>query len=244
MDSCAVPDPLFADPRLAGIYDELEADRSDLDHYDAILAELGATSVLDVGCGTGVLARRLAARGLTVVAVDPAAASIDVARSKPGADLVTWLHADATRLPAMSVDAAVMTGNVAQVFITDEECQSTLVGIRHAVRDGGHLVFETRYPAYRAWEEWMETPTEVTPTSAGPVEYSIEILSAEMPLLSFRQRYRFLTDGTELTSDSTLCFRDRAEIERTLVAAGFATVDVRDAPDRPGREFVFIARAV
>ena len=41
---------------------------------------------------------------------------------------------------------------------------------------------------------------------------------------------------------STLRFRTRAEVEASLVAAGFAVADVRDAPDRPGRELVFLAR--
>jgi hypothetical protein len=39
-----------------------------------------------------------------------------------------------------------------------------------------------------------------------------------------------------------LRFRDRAEIEDDLAVHGFTTIAVRDAPDRPGREHVFIAR--
>ncbi|URN18924.1 SAM-dependent methyltransferase, partial [Streptomyces sudanensis] len=45
-----------------------------------------------------------------------------------------------------------------------------------------------------------------------------------------------------LTSESTLRFRRREEVEADLVARGFVVEDVRDAPDRPGREFVFVAR--
>ncbi len=37
-----VPDQIFADPRLAAIYDDFNRDRSDLDHYEAIVDELGA----------------------------------------------------------------------------------------------------------------------------------------------------------------------------------------------------------
>src|SRR4029078_13189248 len=33
------PDPLFADPRLAGIYDALETDRADLGAYTALAGE-------------------------------------------------------------------------------------------------------------------------------------------------------------------------------------------------------------
>jgi SAM-dependent methyltransferase len=51
-----VPDPIFDDPRLARIYDPGDPDRSDLLAYDAVVDELGARSVLDVGCGTGTFA--------------------------------------------------------------------------------------------------------------------------------------------------------------------------------------------
>jgi hypothetical protein len=50
-----------------------------------------------------------------------------------------------------------------------------------------------------------------------------------------------VTDGAILTSDSTLRFRSRDEVESSLLATGYRVLDVRDAPDRPGREFVFIA---
>ena len=56
------PDALFADPRLAVLYDALDGDRSELDAYEALVDEAGARSVVDVGCGTGSLAVRLAAR--------------------------------------------------------------------------------------------------------------------------------------------------------------------------------------
>jgi len=49
-------------------------------------------------------------------------------------------------------------------------------------------------------------------------------------------------DGEVLTSDSTLRFRGRDEIERTLLEDGCVVDDVQGAPDRPGRELVFIAR--
>jgi hypothetical protein len=52
----------------------------------------------------------------------------------------------------------------------------------------------------------------------------------------------FEADGSILTSDSTLRFRRRDEITVSLMSAGFVLEDVRDAPDRPGRELVFVAR--
>jgi SAM-dependent methyltransferase len=111
-----VVDAGFEHPRLAAIYDALDSDRSDLDVYVAIAAELGATRVLDIGCGTGTFALLLAERGYEVIGVDPARASLDVARGKPGAERVRWIEGDATRLPPLQVDLGTMTGNVAQAI--------------------------------------------------------------------------------------------------------------------------------
>jgi 2-polyprenyl-3-methyl-5-hydroxy-6-metoxy-1,4-benzoquinol methylase len=91
-----VPDAIFADARLVLVYDAFDGPRDDLATYVAIAEELGADRVLDVGCGTGCLAIALAGTGRTVTGVDPAAASLDVARSKDGSVAVTWIHGDAT----------------------------------------------------------------------------------------------------------------------------------------------------
>jgi len=239
------PDPLFADRRLAATYDVFEGDRRDLDAYEHIVDEFGARSVLDLGCGTGEFACRLAARQIEVTGVDPAPASLEIARSKPGSQRVTWIMGDATVLAPRQVDMAVMTGNVAQVFIGDEEWMATLDGIRGALRRNGHLVFETRDPSRRAWTEW--TPDQTLQRAAMPngevVETWCEVTSVDSDLVTFVWTNRFESDGSTIKSESTLRFRSRNEVERSLETAGYTLIDVRDAPDRPGREMVFIARA-
>src|SRR5438445_11537712 len=112
-----VPDNIFEHPRLAAIYDALDADRSDLDVYVAIAEELGARRVLDVGCGTGTFALLLADRGLEVTGLDPARGSLEVARTKPGSERVRWICGDAKALPAMQVDLATMTRNGGQAQV-------------------------------------------------------------------------------------------------------------------------------
>lgn len=240
-----MPDAIFANPRLAAIYDPLDPDRSDLTAYAAMAAEFGARSVLDVGCGTGTLACLLAGRGLEVTGVDPAAASLAVARAKPGANAVRWLHGDATSLPPLlQVDLAVMTGNVAQVFTTDDEWSATLRGLHAALRPGGRLVFETRDPARQAWLGWTreQSFTRKQIEGAGMVQSWHELTDVSGQLVSFRSVVVFEADGAVLTSDSTLRFRDRDEVAASLAAQGYRLDDVRDAPDRPGLEFVFVAR--
>jgi SAM-dependent methyltransferase len=237
------PDAIFAEPRLAEIYDALDADRSDLEAYAALVEELGAHAVLDIGCGTGTFACLLAQRGKAVVAVDPAAASLDVARRKPGAEGVRWIHGAAETLPPLQVDLALMTGNVAQVFVTDEAWRSALRAVRVALRPGGHFVFETRDAAKRAWERWpADSRRPLDLPGVGRVETWCELTAVDLPLVSFRHHFAFQTDGATVVSDSTLRFRERDELASDLEAAGFRVAEMRDAPDRPGLEFVFIAQ--
>jgi ubiquinone/menaquinone biosynthesis C-methylase UbiE len=110
-----MPDECFGHPRLAAIYDPLDPDRSDLDAYLRTAEEFKARRVLDIGCGTGVFALLLADR-IEVVGVDPAPASIDVARAKPGSERVRWIRGDATDLPSLQVDLSTMTANVARAI--------------------------------------------------------------------------------------------------------------------------------
>ncbi|MFF8609502.1 class I SAM-dependent methyltransferase [Streptomyces sp. NPDC015346] len=237
-------DDCFGHPRLAAIYDPLDPDRSDLDTYLRMAEEFGTQQVLDIGCGTGVFALLLADRGADVVGIDPAQASVDVARAKPGSERVRWICGDATALPPLQVDLATMTANVAQEIVDPDTWQKTLRGAYEALRPGGHLVFETRDPARRAWEEWTrENSYHVTEIpSVGSVERWVQLTEVSWPLVTFRWTYVFAADGQALTSDSTLRFREREEVETDLVTQGYAVEDVRDAPDRPGKEFVFLAR--
>ena len=238
-----MPDAIFAHPRLALVYDAFDGDRNDLTAYLGIADELGADRVLDVGCGTGCLAVLLADSGRVVVGVDPAEASLEIAKSKDRTGRITWIHGDAASVPALGADLAVMTGNVAQVFLTDDDWTQALQGIHAALRPGGHLVFETRRPEHRVWEEWAAATAPVTldVPEIGSVEQRLELTDVSLPLVSFRLTYRFLSDGAVITSNSTLRFRDRGEVETSLAANGYRVLDVREAPDRPGREFVFIA---
>ena len=238
-------DALFEHPRLAAVYDALDPDRSDLDAYALIVTELGAGLVLDLGCGTGTFALMLAERGVAVVGLDPAAASLDVARGKPGGDRVRWVHGDATALPEDlegRVDLAVMTGNVAQAIVDEQDWVTTLAVARRCLRSGGHLVFETRRPARRGWEEWTreqsETLTEVS--GHGSIRHWVQLAKVNLPLVTF-EAVRVFNDQI-LTSTSTLRFRSEDEVTASLVATGYEVDEVREAPDRPGRELVFVAR--
>ncbi|SRR5581483_10672516 len=234
---------MFENQRLADVYDPLDPDRSDLDLYLGLAERFGARSVLDIGCGTGTFAILLAERGVEVTGVDPANASLNVARRKPGAEKVRWIHGDATTVPAMEVDMATMTANVAQVFVTDEEWAATLSAAYRLLKPGGHLVFETRDPRREAWRKWTPEHTHgrVEIPGVGWIETWNELTDVRGDLVSFRGTIVFESDGAVLHSESTLRFRGQGEVTASLETAGFTVSEILDAPDRPGREFVFVA---
>jgi SAM-dependent methyltransferase len=226
------------------LYDPLDTDRGDLDVYAAMAAEFGARDVLDIGCGTGVLACLLAGRGHSVTGLDPALASLDIARGKPFADRVRWIHGTVAALPdELRFDLVTMTGNVAQVFLSDAGWAEVTSAAHRALRPGGRLVFETRDPARQAWREWDRAHTHVKTgiPGVGGFEGWTEVTDVSGEFVTFRATYVFASDGAVLTADSTLRFRPRAAVAHSLTVAGFTVDEVRDAPDRPGKEFVFIA---
>ncbi|WP_404370460.1 methyltransferase domain-containing protein [Kytococcus sedentarius] len=66
----------------AASYEALNPADDDYRFYAHLAQQLGATRVLDLGCGTGVLARMLTAQGCVVTGIDPDESMLQVARSK------------------------------------------------------------------------------------------------------------------------------------------------------------------
>ncbi len=60
-------------------------------------------------------------------------------------------------------------------------------------------------------------------------------------LVTFQWKIIFESDGSTFESSSTLRFHNLPAIEDSLAATGFVLDEVRDAPDRPDQEIVFLA---
>jgi hypothetical protein len=165
-----------------------------------------------------------------------------VSTRQGSAHRVRWIHGDSSVLPSHAADLATMTGNVAQVFLDDEAFSTALGDIRRAVYPNGRVVFEVRDPGPRAWRAWnrKEAYRRTEIGDAGVVASWADLLDVSLPFVTFRWTYQFEDSGQEISSDSTLRFRSREEVEQCVTRSGLIVDDVRDAPDRPGLEFVFV----
>ena len=214
----------FTDPRLVAIYDTVNAYAADAQpgFYRELAADLDAASIIDVGCGTGLITRELAGRGYRVTGVDPAQAMIDAARHGTHGDLVRWITGDASHIGTPGADLAMMTGHVAQFFISDRSWHAALTALRRALRPGGRLAFESRNPGVREWERWTRQASWFAddPT-AGQIEVWSEVHDVRDGVVSYANHYAFAS-GERLVSQNRLRFRTEEELRRSLAAASFA----------------------
>ena len=212
----------YTDIRLVELYDLTNSGRDDTAFYRVLADELGAQRIIDLGCGTGVLTRLLATSDRQVTGVDPSPQMLDVARRNDHDRRVAWVEGTSAVLSTLDADLALMTGNVAQIFLDDAEWTATLADLARAVRPGGHLAFESRNLVARGWESWIpEHSRSVSATPFGPVEEWLTLDRVDLPLVSFSGHNRFLDTGEYEVVLSTLRFRSLGELATSLEAAGF-----------------------
>jgi SAM-dependent methyltransferase len=238
----------FHDPRLVALYDRLNPPGDDANFYISLAGELGAERVIDLGCGTGIIACELARRGHDVIGVDPSREMLGVARGRDAGGLVRWVEGDASDLEDIDADLAIMSAHVAQVIHDEVAWRRTLAGLQRGLRSGGRLAFESRNPDARAWLGWVPESSyqRHDDVSDGPLDVWFELNEAAGDLVRYEIHYRFGRTGEELVSPGTLRFRSRASLTQSLGEAGFSVQDVFGDWDRSplsatSPELIFLA---
>lgn len=113
----------------------------------ALLGDVRGRRILDLGCGTGVLARRLWRAGARVMGVDGSEAFLERARRRVGGDEIPWAVVDALDEHAVqslgSFDAVVCT----MVLMDLPDIAPLFRGARRLLA-GGPLVVVTAHPSF------------------------------------------------------------------------------------------------
>jgi SAM-dependent methyltransferase len=215
--------------RLAGVYDEIVVDpchgawASFLDELWAADEE-GVQSVLDVCCGTGLLAAELVRRGYQVWGVDASAAMLARARRLLGPD-ATLVQATLPELPVEGVfDAAVSTFDGLN-YLAPADLRLTFAALAVRLRPGGWLVFDVHTDA-------MMEFTVVNPVVAGEAEGNRFVISSTVDSAG-----RTCDTSIELAPDGggapfserhRQYFHGAPAIRAALAGAGFAVESVKD----------------
>ena len=239
----------FTDPRLVAIYDTANAYAPDTQSrfYSHTAKDQHAGIVVDLGCGTGLITCALAEQGLRVIGIDPAPAMVEIARRRPFGDRVHWIVGEVDRLGRPGADLAIMTGHVAQFFLTDRSWRDALARLHAALRPGGRLAFESRNPSAREWEGWTPRASRsVEDPNAGQIEIWSEIHQVRGGIVSYAIHYVFARTGDEVVSPISLRFRTAAELTQSLAAAGFEVEHIfgdwgRHPVEPRSRELIVVA---
>ena len=196
--------------------------------YGSLAQGIGGR-VLDVACGSGLVALPLAALGLAVTGVDLSLPMLAHARRKALEQRLSipFIAADARALPlAGQFDFAFLTGNAFMAFLTEADQQQLLHGLRHALRNGGTLAFETRNPTghdltdSRAEELWFDY---VNADGAQVAVSGTQRYDAQTQVLHWTtvRRWRDAAGGHEKVTRIACKFTNQSDLNALLQEAGF-----------------------
>ena len=143
-----------------------------------LLGSVAGEHVLDVACGNGQFARKLAELGATVVAIDAAEGMVRNARARsaPESGGIEYHVMDATDEAALlalgerSFDAAVCTMAIMDIASVGPLARA----LRRLLRPGGRLVFSVQHPCFNSPN--MRMTAEVEDRDGDVVtDYSIRV---------------------------------------------------------------------
>jgi predicted TPR repeat methyltransferase len=215
--------------RLAGLYDEIVVEPC---HglWASFLDELwssdpdGVRVVLDLCCGTGLLAGELIVRGYRIVGVDASDEMLAVARARLGE------HGALIRetLPSLTVggvfDAAVCTFDGLN-YLTPDELRLTAAAVARSLRPAGWFVFDLH-------TDGMMDFTLANPVVAGESAGNDFVISSvvDRKARTCHTKIEVMRprDGDPFSERHVQYFHADEDVRAVLLAAGFAVIAVND----------------
>jgi SAM-dependent methyltransferase len=180
--------------------------------------------VADIGCGTGLYSRQLAAAGATVICTDPSQAMLDQLPDDPALVLVRGSAQDIAEhrvtLPAKHLDAIVIKESIHHVPASER--QAVLRGLAALLAPGGRIIIvmlpgSITYPLFTAALERFESiqpdPADIAATlSSAGLQTELAYDSYELTL----EKNRYLSMVRNRYMSLLATFSD-AEIEHGII---------------------------
>ncbi len=160
--------------QLASVYDEIYQTLFDYDKeyaiYQGFLSKYQAESILEIGCGTGHLAKRFIADGYDYMGLDLNQEMLDIAAQNvlqkgQNTEGRYFQQADMRnfQLPT-TFDAALITGRTISYLLTNPDILSCFQSIKSCLKPNGLLIFDAidAVPPFNAFEKVAKTTLETT----------------------------------------------------------------------------------
>ena len=130
---------------LARVYHEMYQHVFDYDKefffYDSILKKNNCKKILEVGCGSGMLARRFLKNGYDYLGLDLSREMLDIARSEINSD--SFVQCDMRNLSFdQQFDSVLITGRSIAYLTENMDIIITLSGVHNSLKDNGLFVFD------------------------------------------------------------------------------------------------------
>lgn len=233
-----MPDPYA---HLAGVYDELVVDPCFASWADFLTDQWrfdpdGVRAVLDVCCGTGLMAAELQSRGYDVAGLDASTQMLVRARERlgPSVELVETFLPRLPQPPSLAgpFDAMVSTFDGFN-YLRLPELQTSLLTLAERLRPGGWLVFDVLTDAALS----VAADNPVVLGQLGGARYSVTYVVAGRTcrsIMTFEEEGR---SGTGFTEEHIQYAHTDDDLRAALTAAGLtvsATTDeYTDVPAGP-----------
>ena len=218
----------FSDSRLVEIYNTVNPIEGYKDFYKALAKNLSASSIVDIGCGSGLLTCELAKEGYQLIGVEPSKEMLKLARRSPCGGQVKWIEGGVEQLKNFEADLVIMTGHVAQFFLDDATWRTALSSIYNALGPDGYVAFESRNPNVQPFADWPTKAShrKLNDPIVGKIEWWHEMLDVQYDQVKYEIHYLFVEAEEELVSLCQLRFRTQNELRRSLVDTGFIVENI------------------
>jgi SAM-dependent methyltransferase len=198
----------------------------------------GVRSVLDICCGTGILASEFVRKGYQVVGVDASDAMLAVARARLGGAV----ELSRMTLPDLTVegvfDAAVCTFDGLN-YLTPDELRSTMGAVAGRLRPDGWFVFDLHTDATM---DWTIANGVVAGESAGNAFVITNVVDRGSRTCDTTIEVTRPRDGAPFRERHRQYFHRDADVRTCLTDAGFgAAVITEEYTHRPADAATFRA---
>ena len=215
--------------RLAGVYDEIVVDPCYSLWADFLSGlwqadSMGVRSVLDVCCGTGLMAGELIDRGYRVVGVDAAAAMLARAQERLGSE-IELIEATLPDLGTDEIFDAATSNFDGFNYLTPDDFRRSVAAVARHLRPGGWFVFDLHTDA-------MMTFTAENSVVQGESDGNEFVILSDVDLPARRCETTInvvhAREGEPFTETHVQYFHSDEQVRAALADAGFTDVRVVD----------------